>query len=790
MTSERSTRKHNLPAPVSSFIGREQELREIERRLGDHRLITLTGIGGTGKTRLALQAALTQGAQFSDGVWLIELAPLATSELVLETVATVLALPEAAGLSPIERLGAYLESRHLLLVLDNCEHVVEECAQIVALLLARCPRLTLLATSREPLLVSGEVVLHVPALSLPDPSRPLDRARFLHYDALHLFVERAQAASPSFRLTDDNAGVITEICRRLDGLPLALELAAGWIRGMGVASLAQRLDQGFHLLTGGARTALPRQQTLHATVDWSYRLLPEPGQVVLRRLGIFAGNFSLEDAESVCGGRYLSQNGQESITSDTMLNHLLGLVNKSLVHFDHDSNCYHLLETMRLFCLERLTEAGEMPDLRRQHLAWYLQLAERAEPNLAGPEQARWFARLEAEQANLRAALGWALDEGEARAAARLALAVWRFWHTHTYQREGLRYLECILALDAVTPLPQAVRPRLLNALGVLAHSLYQFDRAMSYHTEALRLFREAGDRLGMAQALCDISRQHFEEMRLKQARDAARESLALARELKDQRAVAHALLLDGFAATEGDQVEDAIPSLEESLALLREMGDTANLAMAMSTLARAEGKRGNHERAKPLLREAVRLQVQLGTYIDLIGPLVALSFMAMQTPAEPEGARYAAQVFGVMAAWTEKMAQLGGTSPWAVGPFQQGIEQVTAILGAHAFVHAFAVGKQMTPADLVRLAEHITAFPSPAILSSPPHHAPAHAHLTAREVEVLRLVATGLTNAQVAHHLSITPRTVNAHLTAIYSKLGVASRSGAIRYALEHQLG
>jgi len=263
-----------------------------------------------------------------------------------------------------------------------------------------------------------------------------------------------------------------------------------------------------------------------------------------------------------------------------------------------------------------------------------------------------------------------------------------------------------------------------------------------------------------------------------------------LAQEVGDQRAQARALLLDGVAATEGDQVEEAIPSLEESLVLFREMGDTANMAMAMSALARAEGKRGNHERAKPLLRDAVRLQVQLGTFIDFIGPLVALSFMAMQTPVQPEGARCAAQVFGVMAAWSEKMAQLGGKSPWAMGPFQQGIEQVTAILGANAFAQAFEIGKQMTPVDLVRLAEHITAFPSPVILSGPPHPAPAHAHLTARELEVLRLVSTGLTNAQVAQHLSVTPRTVNAHLTAIYSKLGVSTRSGAIRYALDHQLG
>ena len=334
MTSERPTRKHNLPASVSSFIGREQELREIQQRLGENRLITLTGTGGTGKTRLALQAATAERDHFSDGVWLIDLAPLAASELVLETIAKVLNLPEAPDPAPIERLGVYLEPRHLLLVLDNCEHLIEECARIVALLLARCPRLMLLATSREPLLVSGEVVLRVPALSLPEEAEPADRARFLHYDALRLFVERAQAADPSFRLTGGNAGVVAEICRHLDGLPLALELAAVRVRGMGVARLSAGLDQRFQLLIGGDRTALPRQQTLHAMIDWSYRLLPESEQVVLRRLGIFVGAFELAAAESVCAGEYLGQNGREIITPETMLNHLLQLVNKSLVQFN------------------------------------------------------------------------------------------------------------------------------------------------------------------------------------------------------------------------------------------------------------------------------------------------------------------------------------------------------------------------------------------------------------------------------------------------------------------------
>ncbi len=422
MMPEPSSRKHNLPAPVSSFIGREQELREIQLCLGEYRLITLTGTGGTGKTRLALQAATAEIDHFSDGVWLIDLAPLVTAELVLETIVKVLTLPEAPGPSLIERLGAYLEVRHVLLVLDNCEQVIEECTRIVASLLARCPRLTLLATSREPLRINGEVVLRVPALSLPAEAEPVDRTRWLSYDALRLFVERTQAADSSFRLTDDNAGVVAEICRHLDGLPLALELAAVRVRGLGVARLSAGLDQRFQLLTGGDRTALPRQQTLHAMIDWSYRLLPEPERVLLRRLGIFVGAFSLQAAESICAGTQSGQNGPESIPPETILQSLLQLVNKSLVQFNQESGRYRLLETIHIFSLEQLTEVGETPSLHRQHFAWYLQLAEHAAPNLFGPQQEAWFALLEAEHDNLRAALGWAL--GGERVSAKLGITV------------------------------------------------------------------------------------------------------------------------------------------------------------------------------------------------------------------------------------------------------------------------------------------------------------------------------------------------------------------------------
>jgi len=787
MTSEVSIHRHNLPAPVSSFIGREQELTALRQGLHEHRLLTLTGVGGTGKTRLALQVATAERERFADGVWLVELAPLSQPELVGETLATVLAVPETAEPPLEERLCAALSAKHLLLVLDNCEHLLDACARLVAHLLANSPGLRVLVTSREPLGISGEVVVRVPSLRLPDSFEPLDEERLLSYDAIHLFVERAQAAEPSFRFTTVTAGPVVEICRRLDGIPLALELAAVRVRGLGVAYLAARLDQRLALLTAGDRTALPRQQTLEATIEWSERLLPEAEQVLLRRLGVFVGGFALEAAEQVCVGAYSGQQGQGTLTPQTILPHLLALVNKSLVQYDQAGGRYRLLETIHLFALARLGQAGETAYIRRQHFARYLQLAEDGAALLGGPGQQAWFSRLELEHDNFRTALDWAIDAGRADEATRLALGLWRFWHMHTYQREGLRWLERILALDAIAALPSAFRPRLLNALGVLCHSLRQFDRATSYHAEALRLWRALDDREGQAQELLDISWQQFDEMKVDQARKSAQEGLALARVVGDRQAEARALLLGAIVAVESDLVEEAIPALEESLVLFRERGDTANMAFAMAALARAEGIRGNDERVKPLLREAVRLFVQLGNFINLVTPLVALGFMAMHAQMQPEGARSAAQVFGMLAAWSEKF---GGTSPWAQGPLQQTIEQLTVMLGAETFAQAFEVGKQMTPADLVRLAEQITAPTSQKIPPTPPQPTPPHARLSPREMEVLHLVATGLTNAQVAEALTITPRTVNAHLTAIYGKLGVTSRAGAIRYALEQQLG
>lgn len=372
-------------------------------------------------------------------------------------------------------------------------------------------------------------------------------------------MDRARAAESSFQLTAGTLGAVVEICRRLDGMPLALELAAGQVRGIGVGALAARLDQRFRLLVGGDRSALPRQQTLHATIDWSYRLLTTPEQAVLRQLSIFAGDFALEAAEFVGAAAPTDGTTQAPNTPDTVLHVLLQLVHRSLVQFNRDTSRYRLLETIHVFGLERLAEAGETQTAAERHFAWYLQLAEAAAPRLAGPEQAVASAHLDAEHDNLRAALAWALDAGQTEGAARVALALWRFWHTHAYQREGLRWLERIVALDSVTPLPSALRPQLFNALGVLSNSMLHFEHATVYQTEALRLWRERGDHRGMAQALCDLGWRHFDAMDQDQAATYATQSLSLARAAGDPATIAGALFLLAVARIEGGPADPSL---------------------------------------------------------------------------------------------------------------------------------------------------------------------------------------------------------------------------------------
>jgi predicted ATPase/DNA-binding CsgD family transcriptional regulator len=793
MIAHTAVPRSNLPAHVSSFIGREGELAEIARLAREHRLITLTGPGGTGKTRLALHAATAALNQFPDGVWFVALAPLSGPELVIETITKVVRVPEATEQVPLDHLAALLGARRLLLVLDNCEHLLDECARVTSYLLMNCPSLAVLVTSREPLGIAGEWVLRVPPLSLPTLKDPLDVERLLEHDGVRLFVERARAAEPSFRLTEATAPSVVEICHKLDGMPLALELAAKRVRGMGVAYLAARLEDRFRLLTIGDRMSEPRQRSLYAMVDWSYSLLSDRERIIMRRLGVFVGDFSLKAAEAVCIDAEAAAQGPLPITAEDMLDNLTRLVDKSLVQFDQDTALYRLLETIRLYCLDRMAEAGETNYINRQRFAHYFRLAEEGVTLIGSPGEEAWYVQLEQEHDNFRAALNWAIRSGRADEAARLALGIWKFWHTRTYQSEGLRWLQQVLALDSATPLPDSLRPQLFNALGVLAHSSGRFAEAATYQMEAMRLWSTSGDEAGMAQAGIAIALLYFDQTRLDEALPYAEEALARAERVGDEQLVARALMARSVVAVESKRLEGVIPNLERSLVIWHQRGDLNSQASNLALLGATYQRSGDYERAKPYIAESLRLYVRMGAYGELISALVGLHFQSAYTAESQEQASDAARVIGVMKAWEQNMYTV--PSPWWESEMAKEMRsRIAAKIGLDGIEHGIAEGRHMTLSELLALGERITAPAHPtAAPPPPPKREPpetAQAGLTIRELEVLRLVGKGLTNAQVAQALVITPRTVNAHLTAIYAKLGVISRSGAIRYALEHQLG
>ena len=423
---------NNLPRQLTSFIGREREMAEVRRLLSTTRLLTLTGSGGCGKTRLALQVAADLVEAFAEGVWFVDLAPLSDPALVPQTVAATLRVREEPGRPILITLSEYLQPRHLLLVLDNCEHLVGACAELAQALLRACPHLQILATSREPLRIGGETTWRVPSLSLPDLLRlPLVES-LAEYEAVRLFTDRAEVVLPGFLVTDQNALAVAQVCHRLDGIPLAIELAATRVKVLPVHQIAARLDDRFRLLTGGSRTALPRQQTLRAVMDWSYILLSEKERTLLRRLSVFAGGWTLDAAEAVCSGN--------RIETVEVLDLLAQLVDRSLVAVDREDAeaRYRLLDTVRQYAREKLQDSGEETEVHGRHREWFLDLAERTEPELLGPEQGVWLARLEAEHDNLRAALTWSQQEEEGgEAGLRLAGALGRFWWMRGHLTEG-----------------------------------------------------------------------------------------------------------------------------------------------------------------------------------------------------------------------------------------------------------------------------------------------------------------------------------------------------------------
>ncbi len=628
-----NARANNLPIQLTSFIGRDREMAEAKHMLATGRLVTLTGGGGAGKTRLALQIAAEHLERFPDGVWLVELASLVDPDLIPQRVAAALGVREEPIRPLLLTLKDYLQSKELLLVLDNCEHMVDGCASLVETLLRTCPNLRIIATSQHALRIAGEWTYRVPSLALPDLDSLLPVETLAQCEAVRLFVERARASRPEFAMTRENARAVAHVCHRLDGIPLAIELAAARLKLMSVEQTAARLDDRFHLLRGGSRTAPPRHQTLRATMDWSHELLSESERVLLRQLAVFAGGWVLEAAEAIYA--------EEGAAGDyEVLDLLSQLVDKSLVVCEEQDGefRYRVLETVRQYGLERLGESGEAESVRGRHRDWCLRLAEQAEPELRGAKHKVWLGRLEREHDNLRAALEWSLQRGNADIALRLAGALWWLWFVHGHWREGRQWLDRALAGSrAVGEADTAARAKAIYAAAALAWRQWDHARAAALAQDSLALCRNLGDRLGIATSLTILGQVALRQGNFERAHSAFVESHALYQEIGDTWGIAATLLALGFAADARNDSAGACALYEESARLFRELGEKWGLAMALRQLGQNAIVSGDYTRATALLEESLMLCQELG---DTAGIAYAQNPLGIAARAQRDYAR------------------------------------------------------------------------------------------------------------------------------------------------------
>lgn len=720
----------NLPERLTSFVGRAEESTLVRKLLADVRLVTLAGPGGSGKTRLALEVGGDLAPGYRDGAWLVELAALPDASLLPQAVATALRVPEDPLRPLLDTLVDALRERRLLLVLDNCEHVVQGCAELAGAILAAGPGVTILATSREALAVPGETVIHVPPLEVPGRQAPPAAPEALaQYEAVRLFLDRAAAAQPGFALTSDNIRSVAEICQRLEGLPLALELAAARVQGLAVEDIASRLDDQFRLLSGGRRTRLPKERSFRAAVDWSYQLLAEPERRVFERLSVFAGGFRLAAAEAVAAG--------EGVEPRQVADLVARLVDRSLVQRAQDGPSparYRLLEPLRQYARERLDARGETEAARCRHLELFLAMAEVAGPALRGREQRERIGRLATEHGNPDAALAAAPDLGRPHDGLRLAAALGPYWRVRGHFSHGRERLQQALGTSrAASPARaralveagflaffqcdyQDTRDRCeaalelyrragdgwgmayaLGKLGLAAWKLADPDRASACFTESLRRFRELGDGWGVATTLGHLGFMAVATGSLDEAETAHQESLAWFREQHDESGIGTALSFLGELAVRRGDLDRGEEVLRDSLALTQQVGDRWGMAYSLAYLARIATLRGNDHDAADRYRRGLQLFTSLGDREASAGTLAGLAELA----ARRGRPGLAAELLGASHA-------LGGTPrrPIADPPFPERIAALRTELGEPAFTDAWAAGRARTLEQACQLAE------------------------------------------------------------------------------------
>jgi predicted ATPase/class 3 adenylate cyclase len=605
---------NNLPTQLTSFVGREKELADVKKLLQDAHMLTLIGPGGTGKTRLSIRSANESLAQYPDGVWLVELAPILDPLLVPRTTAMAIGLREEPQRPVIDMLCDYLREKKMLIVLDNCEHLVDACAQMTNRILQAAPNARILASSREALGIEGEVPYRVPSLATPNLEHLPSLEKLPKLDSIQLFIERATTVKSDFTLTKDNASFVAQICFRLDGIPLALELAAARMKVLSPEQIASRLDDRFRLLTGGSRTALPRQQTLRAMIDWSYSLLSEPEKALFRRLAVFVGGWTLEAAESVCG---------EERGGFDVLDLLSRLVDKSLVFVEESTGeiRYHRLETIRQFSREKFFETDEVETIRDCHLAFYVKYAETADEHMRGRARATWVHRLEAEQDNLRAAMEWGLA-GNPENALQIAACLVNFWTAGGYSAEGFRWIQ--KSLERVEKIEggdgPALRAKALRGLSNLYVSLGDNTNGKRVAEESIALFRQSQDKSGLAYALVVSAHPHeFLGERL-QAEAALMESIAIARTEKNAFVLASALnYLTRITLDLHGDIEAAERYADEAIRISQEAGIEYAVMYAHEMKSVIAIHRKNYDEARTLIERALHACQELGAHFNAI---------------------------------------------------------------------------------------------------------------------------------------------------------------------------
>jgi predicted ATPase/DNA-binding SARP family transcriptional activator/DNA-binding CsgD family transcriptional regulator/Tfp pilus assembly protein PilF len=791
---------HNLPVPRTSFVGRGPELGEIKHTLTVTRLLTLIGAGGSGKTRLALKVAADLAGAYPDGVRFVELAGLSGPELVTQEVADTLGVRDEPGRPLVEVLAQSVSEKTLLLVVDNCEHLIDAVARLIDFLLASCPRLHVMATSREPLRVEGEVLFPVPPLPVP-AGLPVDIARLEDYDSVRLFVERTRLRLPGFSLTRENVRPVAEVCRRLEGLPLAIELAAARMGTLATDQMAERLEDSLSLLSVGPRMASARQRTMRAAIGWSYGLLSEPEMATFGRLSVFSAGFTLEAAEAVCQGSIVEEG--------ELLNLVSGLVDKSLVVAETTVGGqvrYRMLEFVRQYAHEKLEEGGEADVVHRRHAEFFLALAGEAEPQPKGAQQEAWLNRLESEHDNVRAALSWSLGGHDPGLGLRIAAAFWQFWDGRGYLGEGSAWLREALAKGGDAAGADA-RATALYGLGHIVEALGDFEWAQACQEDAFALYEQLGNRLGVAESLNSQGLIAFRRgdtgrasSLFEKGLEAARESenpvavrrainglavmafdtgdherarrlwedaLVLGRKHGDRFGVARVLINVGFVDIAFGNYERSTELLEEALTIARELNSRELCAHSLICLGLATALRGRPERAKTMLIESLEIDVMREAKADIDEDLEAL---AMTVGALGQHTR-AARIWGAAEALREAIGAV-----WALPErmvFEPLRDAARSRVDEKVWDTEFTRGKAMGLKEAVEyaLSEEDTSAPE----QSPVHEIPA---LTPREQEISALVAQGMTNRRIASELVLSEHTVATHVRRILKKLELHSRT------------